>query len=580
MDLDDSPDESDDQGHVSRDGDLLHDEDDEDDSLNEDEHEHDHEHADARTHALEARPTARPDIARSVSFPQRKWNRLRKHYRDHYLVLFKNTFEAGEDDYFHGDLSPTQLGATLWQPDEKTNFYRALRRKGRHDLPALAGLVGSKSVVEIKAYLDNLRELEADRQRFEAQPKNVAHAEIPAAVEVGPDCEAILNRAADALLAFQEQYDAAAAKESNGMWLIDHEIAAELDERADDSEMQGDAPDLASDDDASPIPQRACSFFHLSAYLELSERLFMNRGSNSPDSWQNVAEEGERPSITLDCVTLLYDIIVNLLRRLVQSCIFLAQSRLRASTTKEYRPSGSVKFEDVAAALDVLGVRRNARSYWVGLARRNGLRIVDDAHRRGVDGKAAIPYGAVEESLSQSGRSRSVSAARGASSGEDEAISESSSPMESEDSSRDHSNDHSNDEEDDVQGSEGEVSHQQEGDEDFRDGTETEHDAPGSEGRSKVAISRHKRFRLLEEQQDDYLERMDKAARRREESRLLSFLGAEEHEKVKEEDGVDLGVRPRRLRKSVADCMGWSSINFEAEWETLAKRRRLDSPAD
>ncbi|ETI27877.1 hypothetical protein G647_00326 [Cladophialophora carrionii CBS 160.54] len=570
MDLDDSPDESDDRGHLSRDGDLLREEDDEDNALNEDGHAH------ARSHALEARPTARPDIARSVSFPQRKWNRLRKHYRDHYLVLFKDTFEAGEDDYFHGDLPPTQLGATLWHPDEKIKLYRALCRKGRHDLPALAGLVGSKSVVEIKAYLDNLRELEADRQRFEAQPKNVAHAEIPAAIEVGPDCETILNRAADALLAFQEQYDAAAAKESNGMWLIDHELAAELDQRADDTEMQGDGPDLASDDEASQIPQRVCSFFHLSAYLELSERLFMNRGSDSPDSWQDIAEEGERPSMTLDCVTLLYDIVVNFLRRLVQSCIFLAQSRLRASTTKEYRPSGSVKFEDVAAALDVLGVRRNARSYWVGLARRNGLRIVDDAHRRGVDGKAAIPYSAVEESLSQSGRSRSVSAARGASSEENEATSESSSPMESEDSL----SDHSNDEEDDVQGSEGEVAHQQEGDEDFTHGTETEDDAPGFEGHSKVAISQRKRFRLLEEQQDDYLERMDKAARRLEESRLLSFLGAEEHEKVKEEDVVDLGVRPPQLRKSVEDCMGWSSINFEAEWETLAKRRRLDSPAE
>ncbi|KIW73693.1 hypothetical protein PV04_01791 [Phialophora macrospora] len=549
MDLDDSPDEQDDR----------------DRSPEENEH----------AHAVEANPKASPDKASSVSFPQRKWNRLRKHYHDHYLTLFKDTFEADEDDYFHGDLPPTQLGATVWQPGEKTKLYHALCRKGRHDLPALAGAVKSKSVVEIKAYLDNLRELEADRQRFEAQPKNVAHAEIPAAIEVGPDCEAILGRAADALLAFQEQYDAAAAKQANGMWLIDNEVAAELDRRVDDAEVSCNEHDLESDDGAPSITKRACSLFHLSACLELSERLFMNRGPDSPDSWQNIAEEGERPSMALDCVTLLYDIIVNFLRRLVQSSIFLAQSRLRASMTKNYRPSRSVKFEDIAAALDVLGVKRNAESYWVGLARRNGLRIVDDAHRRGVDSRAALPYREVEESLSQSGRSRSVSAAPGAFSGETETTSDSSQCMESGDNSEDNT-----DEEGDVQAAEDDVSHEQEADEDLTHGTQTEDIVSEAGRRPKVWVSRHKRLRLLEDQQDEYLERMDKAARRQEESRLLSLLDAEDQKKIKDEELDDLGVRPPQPRKSVEDCLGWSLVNFEAEWESLAKRRKLDTAAE
>jgi hypothetical protein len=559
MDLDDNPDEQDDRDRSPEANDYAH------------------------AHAVEANPKASPDNATSVSFPQRKWNRLRKHYHDHYLALFKDTFETGEDDYFHGDLPPTQLGVTLWQPGEKTKLYHALCLKGRHDLPALAGLVGSKSAVEIKAYLDNLREIETDRQRFEAQPKNVAHAEIPAALEIGPDCEAILDRAADALLAFQEQYDAAAAKQANGMWLIDHEVAAELDRRADDTEMSANGHDLESDEDGPSITERACLLFHLSTCLELSERLFMNRGPDSPDSWQNIAEEGERPSMALDCVTLLYDLILNFLRRLVQSSIFLAQSRVRASTTKDYRPSGSVKFEDVAAALDVLGVKRNAESYWVGLARRNGLRIVDDTHRRGIDSKAALPYNEVEESLSQSGRSRSVSAAPGPFSRETEATSDSSQDRESEFDSEDMDNEDNSedntDQEGDVQGAEDEVSHQQEADEDPTHGTQTEDDVAEIERPSKVRTPRHKRLRLLEEQQDEYLERMDKAARRQEESRLLSLLDAEEQKKIKEEDVDDLGVRPPQPRKSIEDCLGWSLVSFEAEWESLAKGRRLGSAA-
>ncbi len=525
-------------------------------------------------HAIDTSPRPSPDDPSSISFPHRKWNRLRKYYNDQYLELFKTTFDPDEDHRFNGHLPPTQLGAVLWHPDEKAKLYRALCRKGRHDLPALADLVSSKSVIEIKAYLDNLREQETDRQRFEPQPKNVSHAEILAAVEIGPACEAVLDRSADALLAFQDQYDRIAGQQANDLWLIDHDVSGELDEKTEDAGVGYEVDEQETDGKATSTSKRAIELFRLSVFLELSERLFMNKGVENPDSWQNLAEAGERPSLTLDTASLLYDLIVNFLRRLVQSCLFITQSRVRASTTREYRPRGIVRTEDVIAALDVLGVVKNARSYWVELARRNGLKIVDDAHRRGVDINAALAYDDVVESLSQSGRSRSVSAGQRAGF-KDYASSEESSDYSGGTESEDDLGDNS--EEDDLQEPEDRISPLGEVDQDLVHDPQIEGDVHESERHPAMHISRHQRLPLLEDDQDEYLEKMDQAARQQEEAQLLSLLGAEGVRKIKEEDLDGLGVRPREARKSVEDCVGWA-VNYQGEWELRAKRRRLNSP--
>ena len=505
-----------------------------------------------------------------VSFQRRKWNRLRKHYHDQYLELFNSTLQADHGNYFGGGLPASQLGAVVWLPDEKAKLYQGLCRKGRHDLASLATWIGSKSVVEIKAYLDNLCEQETDRQRFEAQPKNVSLAEIPAAVEIGPDCEAVVDQVADALLAFQDQYDFAAGQQANDLWLIDQAVAEKLDQRLDESSNPDDANREGSDSDVLRFPERALKLFRLSAFVELSERLFMNRGVDNPGSWQNIAEAGERPSLTIDYVTSLYDLVVNLLRRILQSCIFTTQSRLRASTSQDYRPSRIVKIEDVVGTLDVLGVKRNADPYWSGLARRNGLKVVDSSHRRGIDSTAVLPYNEVEETLSQSGQSRSVSTAL-------EEITE-------DDFSQDTSgsSDGSQSEVDLGDTSGGEDDEGMSGDDNSAEEVADENDTQAAYGTSeheqhaKSRVPRHKRLRMLEDEQDEYLERLDQKARQREESHLLSLLGAQEDKKVKVEEMDDLGKRPPQPRKSIEHSVGWA-ISYEAEWELRVKRRRLDT---
>jgi RNA polymerase I-specific transcription initiation factor RRN5 len=510
-------------------------------------------------------------IARPPVLLTTKWNRLRKYYSDQYLDLFRATFDGESHMNPDPELSATQMGAVLWQPDEKTNLYRALCRHGRHNLDKLASVIETKSPLEVKVYLDSLREQEADRQRFRAQPKNLSHAEIPAAVEIGPDCEEVLDRSADALLAFQEQYDLSAGQkaEIGRPWLIDDLVAREIDRETDHAEAEHQE-EISVTEGNNDISERALAFFRLSTFLELSENLFMHNASDSLESWQEVAEEGQRPAMLLESITFLYDLIVNFLRRVLQSSLFLAESRLRATGRAGYHAKKVIKHEDVEAAVDILGLRRSLNRYWISLARKNRWNVIDDSHRRGTDTSVVLSYDEVEDRLSRPSRSRSTSVRRG---------------MLTEDE-RDPDNNSKDSKEYPRKATEQTMTEQQsvpasptENDDAYN--TQTDEDdtssssSTGSDLDDSVRHLRQERLQLLEDQQDEYLERMDQVARQQEEAELLSLLGAEEAQKVKVEGLDNLGSRPPRRRKTVEDCAGWS-VAYVGEWEAHPKRRKLD----
>ncbi len=136
----------------------------------------------------------------------RKSKASRTYYSDEYLKLFRNNvleFENGDDGVPFADLFESQLGAVHWLPSEKERLFNALSRKGRLNVPGLAAWVG-KSELEIRDYLLFLREKEAERHLFEKQTKRISHADVPCAIEISKDCENALERAADAIAAFQD----------------------------------------------------------------------------------------------------------------------------------------------------------------------------------------------------------------------------------------------------------------------------------------------------------------------------------------------------------------------------------------
>ncbi|EXJ89024.1 hypothetical protein A1O3_02088 [Capronia epimyces CBS 606.96] len=528
----------------------------------------------------------------SVSFHEQKWSRLHRHYNDQYLELFRTTLGDADEEMSGEDLFTTQLGAVVWQPSEKAALYNGLCRKGRRDLQGLSGLIGTKSEVEVKAYLDSLQEQEIDRQRFEPQTKNVSHADIPAAIEIGSEVEPLLDQAADALAAFQEQFDHAAGQRNTTLWLIDQATASDLDQKADEAEAARDLSDQGSGDE-DESDSEATSLFHLSAFLTLAEEYFMNQGSDGSYNWRNLAEEGQRPAMTMDVVTTVFDLVVNFTRKLIQSCLFVAQSRIRASTSvKKHEPLRLVKYDDVAAALSILNVKNNADTFWVGMARRNNLSVVDYSSRKDNSRGTIMSYEDVESRLSIPSRRRSMSTAS------DDSIRGRATSIEPvRHSELEDDAEGSSDTEDDAIAApteEGASTGEESDDEDSRTSDEQSRSSSSEdETRPNPPVSRQKRILLLEEEQDAYMERMDQEARKLEESRLLQLLGAHVEDQIKSEESPDLGPRPRVMRKTVEECIGWS-VQYQAEWELLgemlppgsfsavrsgAKRRRLEPKA-
>ena len=512
----------------------------------------------------------------------RKGKSSRKHYSDRYLELFKETvaeFEGGGDGVPSVDLLPSQIGAVLWQPSEKGRLFNVLSRKGRLDEPEIATMVG-KSELEVRDYLMFLRQREAERHLFEKQTKRISHADIPAAVEISTECEGALEQAADALGVFQDQYDTAVAEQQHpGIWLIDRDRARALDEQVLDLEEEGsDSEDLKN---LERMP--AEGLFRLSTWLELSERMFMNPGPPRLDSnWHNVAAEDERPALTYAAFSDFHDLTVSITRRITQTCIFLAQSRMRSTKSLGYHPKPLVKEQDIIAALEVLGMTSTLSDTLLCVARRNNLQVIRGSHDKGSSRSQVLTYDEVEKEISK--RKRSVRGRRSVS------MASRSSTMST---SAEDDVEGDNVEGDNVEGdnfnvaatktyyrtsqnvSPSLVSGQDQGsDVSMSDAEEDTGDSEAGEygGLSFHASTSRQRRRqfYLEARQDAYMQDLDRLRSEEEETRLWRALGQEPPVTIKRETEEDLGVRPKTLRKTREDLTDWQGA-FAAEWEVFGE---------
>ncbi|KEF57517.1 uncharacterized protein A1O9_05434 [Exophiala aquamarina CBS 119918] len=508
-----------------------------------------------------------------------KWNQLRQDYNDQYLEIFKLQLDPSKGEISTPDLPPTQLGAVWWRPSEKDRLYQALERRGRLDVEAIALLVRTKSEVEVNSYLSWLRQEETDRQLFETQTKNISHIDIPAAIEIGSGCEAVLDKAAAALSAFQEQFDFAAGQRNHGVWLIDPQTASELDKAADEAELSSDLSEGDGGGDFQPDAGRT-RLFYTSTFLKLSERFYMNQGSG--ETWHELGENNERPALTMDVLIDFYEMIVSYLRRLVQSIIFIAKSRIRSTSTISYSTLHTVRQEDVVAALDILNINDHLWEYWIHMARRNKLLVVHKNVKR-FNPDAVMDYDKVEEILSERKRSRSLSAMSGLS---DECAQSDGSLAESGDGDEDAVLP-----EDEADVSEpgmelGRASSTDEGMVDDNEGDEfmslgsedgSHNIRSGNSPAKQMPSSKRKRALAIEAETDEYMEKLDQMARVQEESRLLHLLGVES-EKAMEEEEIEIPrKRPRVMRKTVAETKGWSAA-YQSEWELHKEPVHFNNP--
>lgn len=293
-------------------------------------------------------------------------------------------------------LLTTQIGISIWTSLEKERFYSALQRLGRDDIRGIAERVESKSEQEVQQYIFLHHEALAEKKGRDGRALPLT--DIPAAIEISKECCAVMEQAGDALASRQELHEEKAEKAKWGdAWLVTESVARRLDKYRRDGEGE------AAVDQVLP----ATNLFFLRNWLELSNRVFMN--PDTDDNWQDLAERQERPAIRATAFEDFHSLAFNYMKRLLQTTLFCAMSREKATGSKKVKHA-EVKPDDVEAAVAILKMQKDSNEFWVKSARTNKLRVVDDESPGNED--TAMTYDEVELALKSTERARSRSRSR------------------------------------------------------------------------------------------------------------------------------------------------------------------------
>lgn len=271
----------------------------------------------------------------------------------------------------------TRDGIVTWTAKEKEVLFNLLDRKGKNGIKEIADAIGSKSELEVLDYLKLLHKGLERQHLLNRHSRAIVLGDVPAAAEISKECCEALDEYAE-LLRLQEQTsaDVTGRQKHKDFWLVAAEKAEEVDER------------IQTQDGSILLPDSniflSASLLNLPKWIRLSERFFMNfGGSRLEDNWVNVAFEDETPSVTADAFADFYTLTVSITRRLVQSCLFTAMSRIRNMRETGHRKAQVVRTRDVKTAIDVLNMKHDSSDFWTGLARRCSLDVGDVRHRKG-----------------------------------------------------------------------------------------------------------------------------------------------------------------------------------------------------
>lgn len=465
--------------------------------------------------------------------------RRRRNCSDGYRVLLNEVISEATDgvNLFEEELlKPSQIGLTGWSAKEKQAFFAVLDRKGKLDFQSIAAAVQTKSESEVHVYAQLLHQGTIEHHLHHRHHELVGQADLSAAIEIGRECELALDQDAYGLSVKQFNHEAKLEERKYGeLWLLDLDTAVYLKE------------DFMNDDGVIAKHAQihsAVELLDLTNFLGLSERVFMN-SSNLRDNWRSYAENGEPPSIFCTAFLDFHTLAVSITKRLVQSALYFAMSRLRATDTSTYTYGRMVRKEDVTAALDVLGMKPNSRGYWAEAARRCNLHVYERFTRSGRP-KGKLSYSETERRVRQATWS------------EDGSVSSSSKDEEETNSSEDHA----------APLSKIKVSNQEESEPSPAPSTDSSSLLddidliPIRSARAKRQLRSSKKIAKLH---DAYAEALDRQASQKEEQRLWDILGKQQP--IKPED-IELPPRPITERKLKDDLVDWRDwIDYRSPWE-------------
>lgn len=267
----------------------------------------------------------------------------------------------------------SQLGAVVWTATEKEKFFNHLDRKGRNGIREIAAAIGTKSELEVLDYVNLLHEGVISHHYQALQNSLVVLGEIPAALEISEPCRAGLDECAQVLAWKEEmdQYMVDRKRYGNNFVITDHQ-----------------ARKLVSDDiheSSRGSVHVAAAILNVPTWISLSRQIYMKFGGRKEeDDWANIIQtDSERPAMSGEALMDFYVLTVSITRRLIQSTIFLAMSRMRQLQQLDEEPSSDIRMEDVMTAIDVLNMKHSRGQFAFDAARRNGLTIVDVRNRKG-----------------------------------------------------------------------------------------------------------------------------------------------------------------------------------------------------
>ncbi|KAL6719899.1 hypothetical protein ACLMJK_001820 [Lecanora helva] len=464
--------------------------------------------------------------------------RLKTSYNDNYRKLFNNTLSdiISEEILLDTSLASSQIGISVWSPEEKERLFRSLVSRGRHDVKAIAADVDTKSQPEVMIFLQKLQKVASEEQIYVPDRKSLPKIrDIDAAFEISEDCCASLDRVAEALSSLQEREEEKAERKKHGRFShLTDSIAKMVHQRLGAGE-QGEI------EVAKMLP--AAVLLNLKTFLDLSRRLFMN-SSVMENNWRSYVERLRRPSILYTAFSDFHNLVLSVTKRLVQTSLFCAMSRRRAAEASKHHKSGRhVKRDDVLAAFDILGMQKNSMMTWARVARKCKLQVYDNVRHRQISGRRYC-YDEVEEILSsRQPRSRSRSRSRLA-----HPPSIAASPRSD-------------------TGSGGDIKHSSPAPSSVEDNDPQTDSSNGDLPTTDIELSYEEE--VYENAHDSYTEALDQRAGQAEERRLWELLG-EDPVAMMGNKGVQVPKAPATELKSKDDLDDWKDwVDYAAEWETF-----------
>lgn len=458
-------------------------------------------------------------------------------------------------------LPDSQIGASFWTLREKECLLAKLPSCGAGDLHTLSKVVKTKSEPEIRLYLQLLQAGVAEADGTFDHKKHFSLADVEAASEIQPEIEQSLDLAAEALAKHVEKHEGKLEHQRFGDdWLINESLAVELDRQYEASEGEPTAhkmkesfeedrergvPSSGSISRGTELCVPSAHFLNASVFLQLSRSLFMNSRTDPESNWHHLVDSDDgldEPAMYRTAFDDFHHLTVSLTRRLVQTSIFQAMSRLRAKDGQNLK--AAVNDNDVRAAVDVLEMRADWTRYWAKAPRRCGVEVYSDSKkyndgRPGTKGGWKLSYDEAESAL---GLPASNKADIDGSISDDDAFTL------------------------DVDELEGDIDA-------FTTASCTDNEDSAQIGVASEDLSdKRSRKRVVSPEssqraEDRYLDTLDLQSSRLEEERLCALIGLKHSESEKPLESLHL-VPPDPSRSHTEPVTNWrDNVQYEAEWK-------------